>query len=158
VSERQEDDLFTPSLAGGRRAVPPPGRRPWRLGSQFYVAVFGGPVAAGLVGYLNGKRLGLPQGRLAAIAGIGAAALVVVATVATVVAQQSDESRPLRLVSMVGGAAAYVGIRQLQKDADRRYGLGRKDDESYDSLWLPGFGIALLGGLVAGIVILSATA
>jgi hypothetical protein len=158
VSEQQEDDLFTPSLAGGRRGVPAPGRRPWRLGSQFYVAVFGGPVAAGLVGYLNGKRLGLAGGRLAAIAGIGAVALVVVAAVAAVVAQRSDESRPLRLVSMVGGAAAYVGIRQLQKDADRRHGIGRSDDESYDSLWLPGFGIALLGGLAAAIVILGATA
>src|SRR5688500_11026059 len=113
MTERQDDDLFTASLAGGRRSVPPPGRRPWRLGSQFYVAVFGGPVAAGLVGYLNAKRLGLPAGRLAAIAGIGAAALLAVATVATVVAQSSDESRPLRLVSMIGGAAAYVGIRQL---------------------------------------------
>jgi peptidoglycan/LPS O-acetylase OafA/YrhL len=158
MTERQEDDLFTPSLAGGRRAVPAAGRRPWRLGSQFYVAVFGGPIAAGLVGYLNGKRLGLPPRRLAAVAGIAAAALVAVAIVAAVVAANANEDRPLRLVSMVGGAAAYVGIRQLQKDADRRYGVGRSEDESYDSLWLPGLGIALVGGIVAGIVILSVTA
>jgi hypothetical protein len=158
VTERPDDDLFAPSLAGGRRGVPPPGRRPWRLGSQFYVAVLGGPVAAGLVGYLNGKRLELEQGRLAAIAGIAAAALVAVAIAAGVVARSTDESRPLRLAMAIGGAVAYVAIRQLQKDADRRHAVGRSDEESYDSLWLPGVVMVVAGGVVAAIVLASVTA
>jgi hypothetical protein len=157
VAERDDDDLFAPSLAGVRRSLPPRGRRPWRLGSQFYVAVFGGPVAAGLVGLLNGRRLGLERGRLAAIAGIGAAALVAVAVVAAVVAERAEEQRPLRLVAMAGGAVAYLGTRRLQRDADRRYGVGRSHTESYDSLWLPGLGLVLLGGVVAALVLVGVT-
>lgn len=152
----EDDDLLTPTLAGPRREALPAGRRPWRLGSQFYVAVLGGPVAAGLAGWLNGKRLGLPANRLAAVAGIALAALVAVAIAAA--AMSSEENRPLRLVSMVGGAVAYLGIREVQKDADRRYGAGRSDRESYDSLWLPGLGMVVLGGIVAALVIVGVTA
>jgi hypothetical protein len=151
VGNQHEDDLFAPSLGGGRAPVPPAGERPWRLGSQFYVAFFGGPIAAGLVGYLNGRRLGLPSPRLAAIAAVGLASLAAVAVAVAVVGE--SENRSLRLLSAVGGIVAYLGIRQLQQDADRRYGVGRHDDESYDSLWLPGLGIVLLGGVAAAIVL-----
>jgi hypothetical protein len=147
----EHEDLFAPSLGGGRRRVPPAGERPWRLGSQFYVAFLGGPVAAGLVGYLNGRRLGLPPARLAAIAAVGVASLAAVAVAVAAVGE--SENRPLRLLSAVAGVVAYLGIRRLQQDADRRYGVGRRDDETYDSLWLPGLGIVVLGGLAAAIVL-----
>jgi hypothetical protein len=152
---REDDDLLSPTLAGTRHEALPAGRRPWRLGSQFYVAVLGGPVAAGLVGWLNGKRLGLAANRLAAVAGIAVAALAGVAVAAA--ALKSEEGRPLRLVSMVGGAVAYLGIRELQKDTDRRYGAGRSDQERYDSLWLPGLGMVVLGGIVSALVIVGVT-
>ena len=151
MRDEHEDDLFTPSLSGGRLGVPPAGERPWRLGSQFYVAFLGGPVAAGLVGYLNGRRLGLPSARLAAIAAMGLASLAAVAVALAVVG--GSDNRPLRLLSAVGGVVAYLGIRQLQQGADRRYGVGRRDDETYDSLWLPGLGIVVLGGLAAAVVL-----
>jgi hypothetical protein len=151
LRDEHEDDLFAPSLGEGRRRVPPSGERPWRLGSQFYVAFLGGPVAAGLVGYLNGRRLGLPSARLAVIAAVGLVSLAAVAV--AVAAVGWSENRPLRLLSAVGGVVAYLGIRQLQQDADRRYGVGRREDETYDSLWLPGLGIVLLGGVAAAVVL-----
>ncbi len=155
MPDRLEDDLFSPSLAGFRRGAPPPGERPWRLGSQFYVAVFGGPVAAGLVGYENGKRLGLPARRLGAIAAVALAALAGVAIAAVLL--DSEDSRPLQLVVMVAGAAAYVPIRELQRDADRGYRVGRNEDASYDSLWRLGIGAVVVGIVLAGLVMLGVT-
>jgi len=154
--QEPEDDLLSPSLVRTRYDVLPEGRRPWRLGSQFYVSVLGGPVAAGLVGYLNGRRLGLPAARLAAIAAVGLAALVAVAIAAAAVSSNADA--PLRGISMIGGAVGYLAIRELQKDADRRHGAGRGDDESYDSLWRPGILIVVGGGLAAAVVIAAVTA
>jgi hypothetical protein len=155
MPQGHEDDLFSPSLAGTRPERLPAGRRPWRLGSQFYVSVLGGPLAAGLVGFLNGQRLGLPRARLAAIAAIALAALAAVAVTLAAVSPKADS--PVRLVSMVGGAAAYVAIRALQTDADRRYTAGRDGAESYDSLWLPGLGIVVAGSILAAMVIVGVT-
>ena len=152
---QHDDDLFTPSL-GEARPTPPQGSRPWRLSSQFYVSVFGGPVAAGLVGVLNGRRLGLPRARLAAIAGLALAALG--ASVVVVALLDSEENSPLRLVAMIAGAVIYLPTRELQQDADRRYSAARVDAESYDSLWLPGIGMALGGGLLWAIAASAATA
>ena len=150
MSER-EDDLFAPSLGGLRRNALPVGRRPWRLGSQFYVAAFGGPIAAGLVGYENGKRLGLPNRRLAVIGGVTLAALGAVVVAA---AAYEDASRGLLTI---GGVLAYLPIRELQKDADRRYRAGRNPAETYDSLWRLGFGIVVVGIVLAGVLILGVT-
>jgi hypothetical protein len=63
-SPERDADLFSPSLTRSVRRDLPAGSRPWRLASQFYVAFFGGPLAAGAIGLLNGKRLGLPRERL----------------------------------------------------------------------------------------------
>ena len=156
MSQQREDDLFTPSLGGLRRGAPPSGQRPWRLASQFYVAVFGGPLAAGLVGYENGKRLGLPGRRLVAIVGIALVALVGVAVAAALLG--SEDTGPLQLAVMVAGALAYLPIRELQKEADRRYRAGRREDTRYDPLFRLGIGAVLVGIVLTGLLLAGASA
>jgi hypothetical protein len=151
-----DDDLFSPTLVGLRRHAPEPGERPWRLTTQLYVSVFGGPIAAGLIGYENGKRLGLPVGRRLAIVGIAFAALLGVAVAASAIG--SESTGPLQLSSMVAGVAAYLPIRELQKDADLRYRAGRNTDASYDSLWRLGIGAVVVGFVFTAIVMAVATA
>lgn len=137
-------ELFTPSLTQTTRRDLPAGSRPWRLSSQFYTAMFGGPLAAGLIGYLNGKRLGLSQERLWAIAGVGIAGFVALAIVSAALLDTSGRGRG---IVAVAGLVCYLGVRELQKDSDRLYGLDRDDDEAYDSLWNPGLVIALAFGI-----------
>lgn len=151
------DDLFTPTLAD-YRPRPADAPRPWRLGSQFYTAFFGGPIAAAAVGCLNGRRLGLGRGRLLAIAAVGlvgfAAAVAVVATV------DAGGSAP-RFVVQAAGALCYVATRVLQKVADRRYRvqtLSPDDDEAYAGLLGPGLAIVVASWLVTALVIVPAEA
>lgn len=146
--ENRNDDLFTPSLEGVRRAPLPSGERPWRLGSQFYIAFFGGPLAAAAIGWMNAKRLGLSGSRRLAIAGIGAAGMLV--TILLVIAFDLATNRSLRLVIVAVGVACYLATRELQKPADRRYAAGRNRD-AYGSLWLRGIVTTIAWGFVAGI-------
>lgn len=155
MKDDRDDDLFAPSLAGVQRGPVPEGERPWRVSSQFYVAFFGGPLAAAFVGVLNGRRLGLPSARLWGIAAAGAVALVVAAVAVAVFAM--DAGRGPRLALIGSGVAAYALANRLQRDADRRYAAGRSADELYDSLWYPGIPIAIGLGLVSGLAIAGLT-
>jgi hypothetical protein len=150
--QTEHDDLLSPSLTGSKRRQLPAGERPWRLGSQFYVAFFGGPLAAGAIGYVNAKRLGLPGPRLTAIAAIGVACFIGAVTAAVVLADAEAGQRP-RFMLAVAGAVAYVGARQLQRDADHLYGLNRDDEQAYDSLWGPGLGAIFLFGIFSLVVV-----
>jgi uncharacterized membrane protein YfcA len=146
VSEPREHDdgLFSPSLSD--RVDAPSGKRPWRLGSQFYVAFFGGPLAAAAIGVLNGRRLGIADGRLLAIAAAGVAALAV--AVAAAAAFDSEDARP-RFFLVVAGVATYFVARQLQKAADDRHRRGRPDEQVYDSLWGPGLAAVVVCGILS---------
>jgi len=154
VSDR-DDDLFAPSLTQSERRELPSGQKPWRLGSQFYVAFFGGPLAVAAIGYLNGKRLGLPQERLAAIIGAGLAGFAV-AVGAAVVFLSATGAGP-RLIVAGAGVVSYLAVRELQKDADRLYGINRDEDLAYDSLWAPGLGAVFLFGIFSIVVIAAVT-
>ena len=151
-----DDDLLAPSLTQSERHHPPAGERPWRLGSQFYVAFFGGPLAAGAIGYLNGRRLGLPGARLGAILAIGVAGFLAALAVA-VVFVDTEAGRGPRLMIAVAGVAAFLGVRALQKDADRRYSVSLEDEQAYDSLWAPGLAAVLLFGISSVVVLASVT-
>jgi len=147
----RDEDMFSPSLTQTARRELPSGEKPWRLGSQFYVAFFGGPLAAGAIGYLNGRRLGLSLERQLAIIGIGIAGFAAALTVAGIVLD--DESGGRRLPLAIAGVASYLACRQLQRDADRLYGLDRDEDQAYGSLWAPGLGAVLLLGTFSLIVL-----
>ena len=148
--ERQSvDNLYEPTLAGAveRPAGLDP---PWRLGSQGYVAFFGGPLAAGVVGFLNARRLDLEDGRALAILGIGVLGLSALLLLAALFDGIADLGRGLLAVS---GLACYVATRQLQKRADRRYALLPGANEAYRSLWGPGLMIVLGCGLVSYVLV-----
>ena len=142
------DDLLEPTL-DRHRARPEDAPRVWRLGSQLYVAFFGGPLAAAAVGFLNGKRLGLPAGRLALIVAIGAVGLVAAGAVG---ASLGGDVSP-RFLLIAAGVASYLGIRELQKHADRRLRAGRDEDEIYASLWIPGLLIVVVCGLASALLL-----
>ena len=139
------DDLFSPSLSQTARAELPSGERPWRLNSQFYVAFFGGPLAAGTIGYLNARRLGLPNRQLFAIGAAGLAGFVLAIMLVAMV--ESDFVRP-RVAIAGTGVVAFLVARQLQKEADRRYGFGRDEERVYDSLVQTGLAVAFVAGIL----------
>jgi hypothetical protein len=151
VDDRSEDHLFEPTL-GAPRARSDSGPRPWRLDSQGYVSFFGGPLAAALVGVLNGRRLGLQTPRLVWIAATG---LVAFAVAAAVIAGTGSEVP--RLVLIVAGVLTYVVSRRLQKPADERWRVGRSDDEAYASLWAPGLAIVVGAALATGVALVMIT-
>lgn len=146
------DELLTPSLTQSGRRELPPGRRPWRLGSQFYVSFFGGPLAAAAVGFLNADRLELPRDRRAAIVAAGVAGFA--AAVALLLAVDSEWTRP-RFLLAATGVLAYAVAYRLQRTADRRYALGRSDDSAYDSLWRTGLAIVLVAGLASAALLVT---
>jgi hypothetical protein len=151
-----DDDLFAPSLTQSERHHPSEGDRPWRLTSLFYVAFFGGPLAVGAIGYLNGKRLGLPGKRQGASLAIGVAGFLAALAVA-VAFVDTEAGRGPRLMIAVAGVAAFAGIRELQKDADRLYAVKLDDEVAYDSLWAPGFAAVLVFGIFSVVVLASVT-
>ena len=55
----EPDGLLRPSLQDAHLPGTHGPRRPWRVGSQFFVAFFGGILPGALIAYLNGRRLGL---------------------------------------------------------------------------------------------------
>lgn len=151
-----DDDLFAPTLTQSESRQLPEGKRPWRLGSQFYVAFFGGPLAVAAIAYVNGKRLGLPSARLAATLAIGAIGFLAVLAVAALFVDPDAGSGPRLLIS-VAGVVTYLALRALQKDADRRYGMALDDEQAYDSLWGPGLAAALLLGFFSGAALMGVT-
>lgn len=152
TDHERDDELFSPSLTQTQRRELAAGERPWRLGSQFYVAFFGGPLAAGAIGFLNGRRLGLTRERLWALPALGIAGFLA-CLAATAAFIEADSGNSPRLVVAATGIATYVSARQLQKDADRRYGISRNEGEAYDSLWIPGLVAVLVFGITTLVVL-----
>ena len=151
--ELSDDELFTPSLAGTRRAALEPGERPWQLGSEFYVAFFGGVLAVTAIAWLNAGRLGLEPARRWLILGLGAAGLVVMLVVLAVL--DFEPGRAYRFAGQITGVVVFGGYYAIQKEADRVYSTFAPDDEEYDSLWIPGL-IAVIVGFIVQLAIIFA--
>lgn len=131
-------DLLQPSLQDEAPRTPPK-RKPWRVGSQVYVAFFGGPVAAAIIGVINAGRLRMPAGQQAAIA---VAALVALGALVAVGSASVDA---LRLGVRVAGLAVYGVVYLLQRKPDRIYHYYNGGDEAYSELFAPGFAAVLVG-------------
>lgn len=140
-----DDDLFAPSLQhhAGTAA-----RRPWRLGSQFWVAFFGGPLAVGAIAWLNAGRLGLPAPRRRAIVALAAGTFLLLAAGMTwaLLSLGLDAQRRMlvRRSVQVGSVVLYLALVWLQRPFDRRH---QAFDGEYARLWVPGL-LAVLGGAV----------
>ena len=154
-----DDDLFTPTISTARR----PGAlaKPWKLGSQFWVAFFGGPIAAGVIAFLNGRRLALTDRKRRLMLATGAAGFFVGIGAAAALKGLDLGGTPARLGNQIAGVLAYLVLYRLQRPADRVYvfyGSEEKDeDEAYDSLWGPGLAAVFGLGLPSALVIAGLT-
>jgi hypothetical protein len=143
----RDSDLFQPSLTGVDHSAPATEGRPWRLGSQFYVAFFGGPLAVGAIAVINATRLRMPDRKRLLLLGIALAGFVVAVAVALLAGDRLSGS--VRLVSTAAGIATSGLLYVVQRPYDRSYHAFTNGDEDdlYDSLVGPG----LLAVLTLGI-------
>jgi len=148
VRDAVDDDLFTPALQERRFEVPAEGERPWRLGSQLYVAFFGGPLAAGAIAWMNADKLDVKWRDRRLIVAAAVAGLVAVVVAAFFV----DGSSPLRLAVRIAGVVAWGPMYLAQRSADRVYAMYAPDD-AYDSMWGPGLACTLGFGLLTALVV-----
>jgi hypothetical protein len=136
------DDLFRPTI----EARPVPAERPWRPGSIVYPAFFGGPLAATVLGVLNGRRLALDRTTTLAIAGAGGAAIA--GRLVLTAALHPDSVG--RLLGSVGGLLVWTVVLAVQKRPFRAYEL--RDGEPA-SLVRPGLAAAVGCGVLEAVVL-----
>jgi len=150
MSGAPDDELLRPTLAD--RPAPVAGaEKPWRLGSQVYVAFFGGALAVAAVAVVNARRLGMDRAALAVIAGLGLAGLAGTVALATAVDDLPAYGR--RAVAL----AAWGGMWLAQRSCDRSFAYHARGEEPYASLWLPGLAAVVVGGLLQGLVVYAIT-
>lgn len=149
--------LFQPSIDPGDALRAREGKPPWRLQSLGYASFFGGPLASGILGWINGRRLGSRRGaNVALVAGL-------VLTIATLLGAillagggqeflEQTRARGGRLAFRLGGVATFLIFRQAQNSADRLFQMQSQTEaaDRYSSLWGPGFAAALVGGVIQG--------
>lgn len=141
----QLDELLTPSIGDlPVRAADAP--KPWRLGSQVYVAFFGGVLAVTAIAILNARRLGLrgrPQAIMAAAGVVGLAGALLVASLLA-----DERGSTVRIGARIV-ALATCGVHYLlQRRADRVYHYHARDEEPYGGLLVPGLIACFTVGLV----------
>jgi hypothetical protein len=141
------DDLLQPVLAE-REQPGAAGSRPWRLSSQVYVALLGGPLGILAIGTLNARRLKLPT---SAQVGIAAAALLAEAVV-IVLAHVADLTSAARIVSAAAGVAAYGVAFLIQRSADRVFNYHAEEENPYASLLGPGIAAVVAARVIDLIV------
>lgn len=142
-------DLLSPSL---QEHVPRArdAAKPWRLGSQVYVAFFGGVLAATLIAVLNARRLRMPRRETLKILAAAALGLVGLEVLAYVVGSADETGQGVRVAMRVLALAAWGLMYLVQRPYDRVYSaFSREDeDEEYSSLIIPGLLAAIVLGLV----------
>jgi len=144
------EDLFEPSLQEELRVRElGEGERPWRLGSQFYVAFFGGALAVTAIAWLNARRLGAPRETQRWILVLGAIGVLASVAVSWMIFGR-DLGRSLRIAYRVVAVLLAGALYKLQQRPDRVYAFRTPGDgdEQYDSLWGPGLVAAFVGGVV----------
>jgi hypothetical protein len=139
---RMNDDLFTPTVVRARVPKSPP----WRPDSIVYPAFFGGPLAAMVLGLLNGKRLDLAARHMAVIAAAGSAAIV--ARFVLTAATEGDVS--VRLLGSIAGALVWGTIVAVQRRPFRAFTF--RDGEPA-RLVGPGLAAAIGCGLLEAVVL-----
>ncbi len=145
-----DDDLLRPTLAD--RVGPAAGEaKPWRLGSQVYVAFFGGAIAVAAIALLNAERLRLDRRSEVLIAACGLAGLIGTVVLAAVVDDLPAFGR--RAVALL----AWGGMWLVQRGADRSFAFHAREEEPYASLWVPGLVAVIAGATVQALIVAAIT-
>lgn len=147
------DELLMPSI-GDVPARDRDAPKPWRLGSQVYVAFFGGVLPVTAIALLNARRLGLRGKPLALIAGAGVLGLAGALVVAALLA--GERSSSVRIGARIVALATYGVHYLVQRSADRVYHFHARDEEPYDSLLGPGLIACFTVGLVEAALLVGA--
>lgn len=136
------DDLFQPTI-GAKPVVATP---PWRPDSIVYPAFFGGPLAATVLGLINGRRLALGNRQLLAVLAAGVAAIIGRIVATDLLSGQVGT----RILGAAAGLVAWGAVAATQKRAFRAYALGGREPAG---LIGPGFAAAIGCGLLEILVI-----
>ena len=141
IAQGGHSDLLTPTLqehVPRDRSAP----RPWRLGSQLYVAFFGGVIAVTAIAIENARRLRAPQQVTWSIAAAGLVGLMGVIAVSMLVS--SEVRIAVTLVSVAAWGLMFLAQRQW----DRVYDVYSPHDEAHGSLLGPGLLAVVVGGVI----------
>lgn len=145
-----DDDLLRPTLE--HLAAPADGAaRPWRLGSQVYVAFFGGAIAVAIIALLNAERLRLGRQAQAFVVACGVAGLA--GTVLLVALVDDVPTFAKRAVALL----AWGGMWLVQRSADRSVAFHARDEDAYASLWRPGLLAVIAGAIAQGLLVAAVT-
>jgi hypothetical protein len=148
--------LLTPTFAGH---VPRDwsAALPWRLGSQIYVAIIGGPLALTFIAVVNARRLRMP-GRLVAVLAVIGVAVMLAAFVLSYAITNDDLAR---LVRQLSGAAAFGLMYLVQRPYDRVHHFlspNEDEDDDYQSLLGPGIAAVVAGNVIDAVLFAGLTA
>lgn len=145
-----DDELFQPTLRQTARDPSLPA--PWRIGSQLYVAFFGGCFAALVIAWLNVHRLGgdwrTEAPRLVGLTTLawGLASTVAIALL-SVQGLEGETARYVRWSYRLCAVLLHFGLAHIQAPLDRRFAVTHEESD-YASLWLPGLAAVGVGGAV----------
>lgn len=135
-----------------RRAGPPP----FRLRSQLWIALFGGPLPLLVIGMMNATRLGLSARRRAWLLQLGLAAVASTVAVYFIIYRATGGELPTaadwprtrmlmqgayRLIALV----LWVAYDRIQLPGDERF---QATGGRYASLWLTGIAVIIVCALV----------
>jgi len=148
---RADEELLAPTL-GHRRAAPTGSDRPWRLGSQVYVAFFGGAIAVTPIAIMNGLKLGIRRDRLVLMALAGILGLVGTLVLAATWGDRSGLSAIVRLPAL----AAWGVMWAVQRVPDRAYVQWTPEEDEYASLVGPGIALTVVGLVVQSLLVAGA--
>lgn len=143
------DDLLQPTVTDD---VQRSGPLPWRLGSQFWVAFFGGSVAVTTIALLNAARLRMPRQKRwwIAIAGVLAVGLTAGVYYWLQASVEKNVNSSIRLAWRVISVALYLVLRKIQdRDDDHHLVFG---GGQYASLWGPGIAVTIAGAVIQGLL------
>ena len=138
------DDLFTPTVTDKASDL----ARPWRVDSLLFPGFFGGPLAATVLGVINGRRLGVGTRAQAAVVATGLLAIVGRLVVITAV----GEFTGVRVVIALAGVTVWGAILLTQRRAFRGFQL--TGGEPARLLW-PGLAAAIGGFVVEALLLVA---
>lgn len=136
----------------GKPSSPTTGKRfatvdgPWRPTSILYPSFFGGPLAAAVLGMLNGRRLSLPR-RTLVVVGLSGVACMLVRFLLT---SALHEHGLTPILGSLTGAAVWVTVLVTQR---RPFQEHEQQDGATGSLVRPGIAAAVGCGLLEAMLL-----